>query len=75
MSLHNEIMNLPTKHDNRDGSIAYKTGHRDARHASAELSLKYERYIERLEELADELHDSLISGVVDLNVIKKECGL
>ena len=49
MSQHNEIMNLPTKHDHRNDAIAYKEGHRDARHAAAELSLKYEGYIELLE--------------------------
>lgn len=47
MSLHNEIMNLPCKVDaytrlRHDTEIAYKEGHRDARHVAAELSLPYE---------------------------------
>lgn len=66
MSLHNEIMNLPCKHSDREHSIAYKTGHRDARHAAAELSLKYERYIGILEDYLDE---------ESLDEWRKECGL
>lgn len=57
MNLHNEIMNIPV--DNRKhldavssaGAAAYKLGHRDARHAAAELSLKAEARIEELEEV------------------------
>ena len=81
MCLHNEIMNIPAVVEKGEtasgqlGELAYKMGHRDARHAAAELSLKYERYIEELEELAAELQDSLISGTVDLAGIRKECGL
>lgn len=75
MSLHNEIMNIPCKHANRELSIAYKTGHRDARHTAAELSLKYEQYIEKLELLAMEFNDELVSGIIDLVKIKKECGI
>lgn len=56
MSLHNEIMNIQsdtnevlTSQYGRDHShTSYKIGHRDARHAAAELSLKYETLIERL---------------------------
>ena len=57
MNLHNDIMNIPV--DNRKhldavsaaGAAAYKYGHRDARHAAAELSLKAEARIEELEEV------------------------
>lgn len=74
MNLHNEIMNLPTKHDNRSGAIAYKEGHRDARHAAAELSLKYERYIKQLEEAVNNYgHEA--GWQVDLIELKRECGL
>ena len=56
MNLHNDIMNIPV--DNRKhldavsaaGAAAYKYGHRDARHAAAELSLKAEARIDELEE-------------------------
>lgn len=82
MSLHNEIMNIPTGQlqemvavEETNPILVYRMGHRDARHAAAELSLKYEVYIEKLEELAAELQDSLISGTVDLVGIRKECGL
>lgn len=52
MSLHNEIMNIqalvPAEAHEEGKTHAYKVGHRDARHAAAELSLKYEHLIERL---------------------------
>ena len=61
MNLHNEIMNIPVpksvihnlEHpDCKDmfSAHSYKIGHRDARHAAAELSLKAEARIEELEE-------------------------
>ena len=56
MNLHNEIMNIQIdtnkivpKHISPVGNHAYKEGHRDARHAAAELSLKAEAWIEELE--------------------------
>lgn len=58
MSLHNEIMNTPANIilDGPDGVgnvsqnryTAYKEGHRDARHAAAELALKYDVLVEKL---------------------------
>lgn len=68
MNLHNEIMNIPVP-SNVDYSspatkvIAYKFGHRDARHAAAELSLKAEARIGELEDMLkwyveeDEIHE------------------
>ena len=47
-------------------NLSYKLGHRDARHAAATLALKYERYIEMLEDYLDE--DSTDEW-------RKECGL
>lgn len=80
MRLHDEIMNIQADkleeyYFGSEGEAAYKKGHRDARHAAAELSLKYEAYIEKLEELANEFADNLVAGGVDLEAIKKECGL
>lgn len=60
MNLHSEIMNIPVPHsvthnlehpDCKDmfSAHSYKIGHRDARHAAAELSLKAEARIEELE--------------------------
>lgn len=54
MSLHNEIMNLPVPNDFdysdfNNKVIAYKSGHRDARHCAAELALKYDALIDDLE--------------------------
>ncbi len=67
MNLHNEIMNIPTDIDFTDWSAhdrqSYKRGHRDARHAAAELSLKAEARIDELEEMLkwyveeDEIHE------------------
>ncbi|UAV84515.1 hypothetical protein PHB09_019 [Pseudomonas phage PHB09] len=68
MSLHNEIMNIPTKSEtllNEVGSpLDYKLGHRDARHAAAELSLKYEHLIERLLDALERLHaDDFVDSI------------
>lgn len=67
MSLHNEIMNLPCNAP-ADVRMAYKMGHRDARHAAAEASLKYERYIELLENHLEDIDDLLFD-------LRKEVGL
>ena len=74
MSLHNEIMNIQIKATDGGrnsemgdhGEKCYKIGHRDARHAAAELSLKYEHLIE-------ELSDHFGKGIVDM--FKRKCGL
>jgi hypothetical protein len=68
MNLHNEIMNIPVpksvihnlEHpDCKDmfSAHSYKFGHRDARHAAAELSLKAEARIEELENALSKLMD------------------
>ncbi len=68
MNLHNEIMNIPVQFpelgfEGIGPPLAYKIGHRDARHAAAELSLKAEARIEELEEMLkwyieeDEIHE------------------
>jgi hypothetical protein len=56
MSLHNEIMNIQIDRQKESQAVmsqdevdlAYRKGHRDARHDAAELSLKYEALIEKL---------------------------
>lgn len=53
--LHGDIMNLQARmpadmKNNESQALAYKMGHRDARHDAAELSLGYESKIESLEE-------------------------
>lgn len=58
MNLHNEIMNIPIPNDFDYADFhskvyAYKSGHRDARHVAAELSLKYESLIEKLLDFID----------------------
>lgn len=68
MNLHNQIMNIPVPSDFDYADFpnkvyAYKSGHHDARHAAAELSLKAEARIEELEEMLkwyieeDEIHE------------------
>lgn len=55
MSLHGNIMNISDKvtenknaMSGNDAFIAYKEGHRDARHAAAELALKADACIDAL---------------------------
>lgn len=48
MNLHNQIMNIPTVPGSYNDEFCYKLGHRDARHAAAELSLKYDALIQDL---------------------------
>ena len=66
MNLHYQIMNLrvaPTELATSlyagDTTLAYKIGHRDARHAAAELALAADAEIERLRILLDDARDSL----------------
>lgn len=49
MDLYSEIMNIPTIIGTYNDEFCYKLGHRDARHAAAELSLKVEARIDELE--------------------------
>jgi hypothetical protein len=53
MSLHDDIVNLPDASAALFGSVeeafAYKVGHRDARHAAAELALAADARIAELE--------------------------
>lgn len=63
MNLHGEIMNLPLgagapETRSSESYIAYRNGHRDARHAAAELAIRAEIAIEELEAklvMADEI--------------------
>ncbi len=53
MILHNEIMNISARPDpdvTAIYKIAYKQGHRDARHAAAEMSLRLEAQRDQLRE-------------------------
>lgn len=73
-NFHGRIMNIQ-----QDGhllmtaeqSLIYKTGHKDARHAAAEIALEADRRIEELEAFinacldctsADEVHDFLVNN-------------
>ncbi len=55
MNLHDKIMNLNCVPENMDAEpnqrLAYKVGHRDARHAAAELALKADKLAEELREV------------------------
>ena len=60
MSLHDEIMNIGcdasmSHFSTLDELLAYKTGHRDARHAAAELAIKLEAQRDQLREALREL--------------------
>lgn len=57
MNIHNQIMNIPVDNSQHDDMsdrerIAYKLGHRDARHAAAEMALEKDDYILALENAA-----------------------
>lgn len=56
MNLHNDIMNIQI---NGNKSGLYRRGHRDARHAAAEIALKYDSIKEQFEEYLEELHEDL----------------
>ena len=49
MNLHNQIMNIQTRIGTYNDEFCYKLGHRDARHAAAELAMKYDALIDDLE--------------------------
>jgi len=71
MSLHNEIMNIRCneKHlvEYTELRTHYKSGHRDARHAAAELALKADAEINRLRALIDEHNNQMVCD-------KERCG-
>jgi hypothetical protein len=54
MSFHGKMMNLPMTLDARDAgpyANGYKQGHKDARHAAAELALKADALAEALRDM------------------------
>jgi len=65
MNLHNEIMNLPCPAPREliaqqgQHNLCYKFGHRDARHAAAELAIEADKRIEDLEYALKELVQAL----------------
>ena len=62
MDLHAQIMNIPQTQGlamanaTEGQQLAYKLGHRDARHAAAELAAAYEAEIEALRKAAKRYH-------------------
>ena len=67
MDLHGQMMNLQTPSiltfSNEDSPfIAYKKGHRDARHAAAELALKADACVDALRALLDRYTDIVNCG-------------
>ena len=70
MNLHNEIMNLPCEPSQRDimndrEITAHKIGHRDARHAAAELAIKSDSLIEEMKLQLEDILDWLEQGDVE----------
>ena len=65
MTLHGQIMNLPSGQGTMSQSpdMAYKIGHRDARHAAAELALKADACVDALRVLNDQLHECARLGL------------
>jgi hypothetical protein len=59
MNLHNKIMNLPCKDSpvaTTEEVFAYRYGHKDARHAAAELALTADDQIRKLREALELLY-------------------
>lgn len=60
MDLHSEIMNISVNSDTISSEVGnprdYRLGHRDARHAAAELALKADARIKELEAVLKELY-------------------
>ena len=67
MDLHSDIMNIRVDEQDLRENLpgpsfaAYKVGHRDARHAAAELSLKADARIEDLEQALEHILSSFKS--------------
>lgn len=61
MNYHNEMMNIQESGRREliacsgQGALSYKYGHRDARHAAAEIALKADTRIEELEQVLREV--------------------
>lgn len=80
-NLHNQIMNLPCNTGERQPMIAlaFKLGHRDARHAAAELALAADvalatanERIRGLEELCNQRIDSLAATYVQIDRLSEQ---
>ena len=58
--IHNAIMNIPCKAEfnSRIENVCYKLGHRDARHAAAELAAELDAENERLSGLIEKWKDA-----------------
>lgn len=69
MTLHRDIMNIPVPRvdysEFGNKIIAYKSGHRDARHSAAEMCVEYEQLLEAIE-------SHFGSGII--GVIKRSIG-
>lgn len=63
MSLHNKIMNLPCEHIKGDALGLYKRGHKNARHAAAELALEADAELDDAQLIAK----ALIQNVLEVN--------
>ena len=62
-TLHDQIMNIPLGNGVSSGAgelVAYKTGHRDARHVAAEIAIASDARIEALE--------AALQKIIDMNV-------
>ena len=59
MSLHDKIMNIPDGNlpTGSNQKIMYKMGHRDARHAAAEMAIELDERCEQLREAVRALMD------------------
>lgn len=84
MDFHGRIMNIPINQSLLDGIDtsdsaqvgAYKFGHKDARHAAAEIAMEADREIEQLKKDGADLlkasQDQMASSIIDRVLLEEE---
>lgn len=77
MSLHNDIMNIPADAEVETYPfqlrLAYKIGHRDARHAAAEMAITQDRKLEQYRAIIHELLDGHEKVIKYIMTLPTEC--
>ena len=73
MNLHDKIMNLPlgggaSEWRTETLLYPYKCGHRDARHAAAELAVKHDALLEQMAAALEVYSHAVESGMVDADL-------
>ena len=74
MNLHGKIMNIPANIEGlqNPSRSMYKTGHRDARHSAAEMAIKYDQFVDHVEELITQHYWDDVTQLVEQLTMKIE---